>query len=414
MPIASPASPVWPLAALVLLICAPARASDSTPASVPAPPAAHMDWRQREAWCDTLRPGRMREAQRFYRIGRPDSLRALAARWQAECAGTKAGQESRTLALLLAAADGRLEPQIDDVTLLTLESWRADEPGASGTQCQPDSSDAEDRPDAATAAAYRAFVADLADDLLAQGGLDPQAAFVARWYAAEDTRLEELQEKRYEGTALRKEFLAWRAEKTVASFPAWIGGSFGKDFATLRLFEGIWTTALHDENIVYEATYLRPISLVFQRSHEVSEGSHPVIFTTTGPVTAALWGLNYLSTRVLVDPELPVSLSPLRYFWFAPNSRFDFCIARQNDESNWLSLGTRTEFVLARGADGERGILFSPRLAYVEGKDLPPRKQNAISASISIGPEYWWGFEEDSGWAGWSVELQLQGLSFGS
>lgn len=389
MKIANPTSPAWPLAALVLLLCAPACASDGTP-------MAQMDWRQREAWCDTLRPGRMQEAERFYRTGQPDSLRVLTARWQAECAGTNSGQESRTLALLLAAADGRLEQQIDDVALLTLEGWRAAEP------------------DAATAAAYRAFVADLAGDLLARGGLDPQAEFVARWYAAEDTRLEELQEKRYEGTALRKTYLAWRAEKTVSSFPAWIGGSFGKDFATLRLFEGIWTTALHNENIVYEATYLRPISFVFQRGHEVSEGSHPAIFTTTGPVTAALWGLNYLSSRLLVDPELPASLSPLRYFWFAPNSRFDFCIARHDDESNWLSLGTRTEFVLARGADGERGILFSPRLAYVEGKDLPPRKQNAISASVSIGPEYWWGFEENSGWAGWSVELQLQGLNFGS
>ncbi len=366
-------------------------AAAATPALGPPPGSAAELARQlheqRRAGCDSLLAVNLQEASHLYRAGNERGLRTLAAGWEEDCAGFAGAPHRTALTLLLAAADHEVDRQVDYWTIARMQQWRTTAPAPGSTPT----------PDDAT---FRTAIADLAGRLLAAGDLSRSGEFVARFYAGE-ADLADLGDRRYGGTQLRKRYLDRRADQATGHTAALFDLALGGDFATVDVLDFIAVTRVRGNRLLHEAVFLRTISFVGQLDRETSEGNHPWPFTLTPAVTGASWLLAKLTTRAFLDEDLPLSLSPLRYFWFAPNSRLDLGLGGKN----WLTLSTQTDFVLLGWADAERGILFNPRLGFARASGLPPREWSSIC--LSIGPQYWWSFEEGSGWHGWAVGLSL-------
>lgn len=94
-------------------------------------------------------------------------------------------------------------------------------------------------------------------------------------------------------------------------------------------------------------------------------------------------------------------ISPLFTILSIPSSRIEHTLFKSFN----IGLSNNTEYIFYRGHSGQRGIFYTPSLTFNSwGKG---REVDVIAIQIQFGRTYFWNFEDQSSWIGWTIGGKL-------
>ncbi len=99
--------------------------------------------------------------------------------------------------------------------------------------------------------------------------------------------------------------------------------------------------------------------------------------------------------------EGSVLTSPLRYVLFAPVTTL-----RYQFKGSWLaSFDSNTELLFVRSGGADRGILYTPSIGI--GRHSPNDSFGRGGWNLTVGPTFFWNFDNRSSFDGWTFSIRL-------
>lgn len=196
------------------------------------------------------------------------------------------------------------------------------------------------------------------------------------------------------------------ADGTMVSV-LWARWGADEDLMTFDVFESLLVESNPARSIEFEVSPWTGVPLVYYRLPDGEGGEKDVLtYNFRAPVnllaaalTAKLGGHSWRDLAQLQD-------SPWRFVLFAPDCRARFRLVGNLK----LMVGTRTDYMLYRTADTERGILFTPQIGLdFSGGDYGAREGYG-GISVSVGYRNWWNFDGDSRSGGLAVFVRVWGM----
>ncbi len=170
---------------------------------------------------------------------------------------------------------------------------------------------------------------------------------------------------------------------------SWVGLG---DLGTFDAAEVIVIESLHEGRVEYEISPMTFVPLVFPSAiNENGENERVVYYNFRGVANGLAWGLSSIFAGAGLSDVEEILESPWHYALFSPN-----CRARvQLSGDLKLVLGTRTDYVLYRTVNSDRGIVFTPHVGL--SRTTGEFGEDSYGGfSVSLGYRKVWNFDGET------------------
>ena len=170
---------------------------------------------------------------------------------------------------------------------------------------------------------------------------------------------------------------------------SWVGMG---DVGTFDAAEVLVIESLHEGRVEYEISQMTFVPLVFPTVvNEKGENERVVYYNFRGLANGLAWGLSSVFAGAGFSEVEEIFDSHWPYVLFAPN-----CRARVRLSGDLkLVLGTRTDYVLYRTVNSDRGIVFTPHVGL--SRTTGEFGEGDYSGfSVSVGYRKMWNFDGES------------------